>query len=79
VTGTSLTVKSSSGELTFAVDDKTSIIGTGVGTKSREMKTAGKKTVITDFIGVGDTVDVSYHEMEGAKHAAQVRLRRKAK
>jgi hypothetical protein len=78
VSGTSLSIKTGSGETTFTVDSSTKVVGTGLGTKAREEAAAGKKTVITDFVKVGDTVNVSYHEMAGAKQAAEVHVTRKA-
>ena len=78
MTGTSLTVKTSAGESTFAIDAKTKIIGTGLGTKTQEAAAAGKKQVLSDVVGVGDSVSVSYHEMAGAKQASEVRVRTKA-
>lgn len=78
VSGTSLTVKTASGEVTYAVDEKTTVIGRGAGTKSREKKAAGEKTPITDFVANGDRVEVTYHDMGTTKHAATVRVTRKA-
>jgi Domain of unknown function (DUF5666) len=78
MTGTSLTVKTSSGEQTFNVNSKTKIIGTGLSTKANEAAAAGKKQVLSDTVGVGDTVSVSYHEVGGAKEASEVRVRQKA-
>ena len=78
MTGTSLTVKTSAGESTFAIDAKTKIIGTGLGTKTQEAAAAGKKQVLSDVVGVGDSVSVSYHDMAGAKQASEVRVRTKA-
>ena len=74
VSGTSLTVKTASGENTFAIDSETKVIGRGASTKSREKKAAGEKTVITDFVSDGDRVQVTYHDMGTTKHAATVRV-----
>lgn len=79
VSASSLTVKGSAGESTFMVDPKTRIIGTGAGTKGREMKEAGGKPQITDFVQTGDTVTVRYREEGGMKHASEVRVTKKAK
>ena len=78
MTGSSLTVKTAAGDSTFSIDTKTKIIGTGLGTKSKEAAAEGKKQVLADVIGVGDSVSVTYHDVAGAKHAAEVRLRQKA-
>lgn len=74
VTADSLTVKAKSGDMTFTVDSKTKVTGTGAGTKSAELKDQKKPTVITEFIKVGDNVTVSYHDMNGTKMATGVRL-----
>ena len=79
VAGNSLTIKAASGEMTFVLDDKTDVVAAGASTKSRAMAAEGKKTVITDFVGKGDTVVVTYHDTAGTKHAAEVRVRAKAR
>jgi hypothetical protein len=79
VAGNSITIKGDSGETTFAVDDKTDVIAVGASTATREKKAAGQKTVITDFVGKGDTVIVTYHDGAGAKTATEVRVRTKAR
>jgi hypothetical protein len=79
VSSSSLTVKGSSGETTFTIDGKTRIVGTGAGTKGREIKEAGAKAQITDFVHSGDTVTVRYADESGAKRASEVRVTRKAK
>lgn len=79
VSAASLSVKGSAGESTFTIDEKTKIIGTGAGTKGREIKEAGAKPQITDFVSTGDTVSVRYREEGGAKHASEVRVTKKAK
>lgn len=79
VSGSSLTIKSGDKELRFNVDRSTRIIGRGVGTLSREKQEAGAGLKITDAVGEGDTVSVSYHDMGGTLHAAEIRVTRKAK
>jgi uncharacterized protein YxeA len=74
VSGTSVTIKAASGEMTFAIDSETKVIGKGASTKSREKQAAGEKTVITDFVSNGDKVQVTYHDMGTTKHAATVRV-----
>jgi hypothetical protein len=78
VTADSLTVKGDAGEWTFTIDDHTAVIAAGGSTQSRAAAAEGKSTPITDFVGVGDTVLVKYHEAEGAKVATEVRVRQKA-
>ncbi len=77
VSGNSLTVKGKEGEWTFAVDSKTKVTGTGLGTAGRALSDAGGKTTLTEFVHDGDTVSVTYHDMSGAKHASIVRIVRK--
>ena len=74
VTGTSVTVKLKTGESTFTINEKTKVIGTGMGTKAQEMKQAGEKPSITTFVATGDTVAVRYTEAGGAKTASEVRV-----
>ena len=77
VANDSITVKGEK-EWTFKVDSKTTVIGSGVGTMSRKMKEAGKAPTITDLVGVGDTVRVSFKEVDGAMQASEVRILTKA-
>jgi hypothetical protein len=73
VSGTSLTVTSGGKDMTFTVDASTKFVGKGLSTKAA----AGKLTA-TDAVGMGDTVTVSYHDMGGTMHAANVRITNKA-
>ena len=77
VSGNSLTVKGSSNEWTFTVDEKTTVSGTGIGTAGRKLSSEGKKTTLTDFVHDGDSVSVTYHEADGAKVASVVRVTKK--
>jgi hypothetical protein len=79
VAGNSLTIKAASGEMTFTIDDKTDVVAAGASTMSRAKSAEGKKTVITDFVGKGDTVLVTYLDTGGAKHAVEVRVRAKGR
>jgi len=74
VSGSSLTVNSEGKDWTFAVDDKTHVIGRGAGTLSRKRKAAGTKTLITDFVQKDDEVTVSYHDVGGTLHAGDVHV-----
>jgi hypothetical protein len=78
VTATSLTLKTKEGEQTFVIDAKTAVVGKGLGTKTAQAKEAGKTTTLSDLIGTGDEVGVRYTEHDGAKHASEVRVDRKA-
>ncbi len=75
VAADSLTVKAKEGELTFAVDKDTSVSARGASHKTAAMKDDKKTTQITDFVKVGDTVTVKYHDMGDKKHAASVSVR----
>jgi hypothetical protein len=79
VSPASLTVKGAAGEWTFVVNTDTHVDSPGGGTMARQKAAAGTKPTIADVIATGDTVSVSYHEMDGAKHAAVVRVTKKAK
>ena len=70
VSGNSLTVTAAGGkDMTFAVDNSTKFVGKGLGTKSKE----GNLTA-TDAVAAGDHVSVTYHDMGGTMHAANVRV-----
>jgi hypothetical protein len=77
VTGTSLTIKGTAGEMTFVITDKTKAVGPGIGTAARKKEEAGEKTVITDFVATGDTVQVRYRDEAGTKTASEVRVTKK--
>ena len=79
VSGNSLTVKGGSGEWTFTVDDKTTVSGSGLGTAQRKLMGEGGKPTLSEFVREGDTVSVTYREVDNTKHAAVIRItRRKA-
>jgi len=80
VDATSVTVKATTGEMTFAVDKATKLTGRGGSTKMAAAKKEGKTgLVVTEMVGVGDRVTVKYHEMEGGtNHAASIRVNAKA-
>ena len=73
----SITVKGEK-EWTFKVDSKTVVIGRGVGTMTKQLKDQGKAPTITDLVGVGDTVIVSFKEAGGAMQAHEIRIATKA-
>lgn len=75
VAADSLTIKGKADETTFKIDSTTKVIGAGASHKTAEMKAQDKPTVITDFVKVGDNVSVTYHDMDGTKHAASIRVR----
>jgi hypothetical protein len=77
VSGTSITVKAASGDMTFSVDGKTTVTGQGIGTAGRKLEAEGGKPTLPDLLKEGDTVSVTYHDVAGANHASAVRLVRK--
>ena len=74
VTATSLGVKGGAAgeQWTFTIDKDTSVTAKGATHKSLELGAANKSGTLTDFVKVGDTVSVSYHEMGSMKHAASI-------
>jgi hypothetical protein len=69
----SITVKGDA-EWTIAVDAKTRIVGSGLGTAARQAEAAGKSTGIAEFVKVGDRVVVSIEDAAGKKRASEVRV-----
>jgi hypothetical protein len=62
VAADSIVVNADGADVKFAVTSKTSVLGTGMGTKTRELQAAGKPAVVTAFIGPKDQVVVYYAE-----------------
>ena len=75
VSGSSLVITSNNKDMTFDIDNTTKIVGKGLGTKNDAAKAAGKKLVITDAVHEKANVQVSYHDMGGKLHAAEVRVK----
>jgi hypothetical protein len=77
VSATSMTISGSTGPAkfnqTFTIDSDTKVIGKGVGTATK-----GAKVVITDLVGKGDQVGVSYRMAGTELHATEVRVTMKA-
>lgn len=81
VSGKTLTISGSAGggatfKQVFTVDNSTKIVGVGAGTATAA---AGGKIAITELVGKGDRVTVTYHKMGDAAHAAEILVRTKAK
>jgi hypothetical protein len=76
--GDSLTIAKGSESMTFVIDNTTKVVGKGLTTKTNEKAAAGEKLTLSDTVGKGDTVSVTYHEMDGKMHAGTVRVRQKA-
>lgn len=70
----SVTVKVGAADMTFGVDNKTNVEAPGAGGKARQAAAAGKGgPKLADVLKVGQAVEVSYHDMGGALHAATIR------
>jgi hypothetical protein len=72
----SITINAKDDQVKLTVDVKTRVIGTGVGTKTAEMKKEKKTPQIIDFVKTGDTVAAKYDET--SKHATEVRITKAA-
>ena len=70
----SLTVKGKTETWTFTVDKDTIVTVKGATHKNLELQAAGKLSKLTEFVKVGDTVIVGYHEKGASKHAATIRV-----
>ena len=79
VTIDSVTVKGKAGAWTFTIDKTTEVRAKGATHKSLELKAEGKSGKLPDFVKVGDTVTVSYHDLGATKHAALIRVTAPAK
>ncbi len=75
VSANSLTVKGKSAEWTFAVDKSTHVSVSGASKKTAAAKESKEPLEITQYVKVGDTVSVKYHDMGATKHAADVVVR----
>lgn len=67
IAGDSITVKPGNSTLTFEVNSSTTVIGKGVGTKTRAMKAQGKSPAVTDLVEQYDVVAVEYHDVGNGK------------
>ena len=80
VTTTALNITGSGGggatfKQSFTLDANTKVVGEGVGTAAAK---AGGKIVLTDFVGKGDRVMVTYRQAGNVLHADEIRIERKA-
>jgi hypothetical protein len=71
ITASAMTVNHDGQDLTFAVDAATTVSARGAG---RATKAAGGRVSITDLVGKGDTVSVTYRNVGNAMNASQVRI-----
>ena len=76
VSGSNLVVTGGGKDWTFSVDGKTNVIGVGLSTKA---KAKGSKLTITEALGAGDKVTVTYKGEGSTMHASTVRVTAKAK
>jgi hypothetical protein len=74
IAGTSLTIDQSGKDMMFTIDTNTKVVGKGAGTKAQA---AGGKTSISDLVGSGDKVSVTYTEAGGSMVASTVRVNAK--
>ena len=79
VTVDSMTVKGKTDTWTFAIDKDTTVTAKGATHKSLELKAEGKAQKLTEFVKVGDSVTVGYHDLGAKKHAATIRVTAAAK
>ena len=80
VTPAQITVKAKDATTaTYDIDKDTVVTAKGASHKSLALKVDGKASVLTEFVKVGDTVSVGYHDMGGSKHAATINVTAAAK
>lgn len=74
----SLTIHSTSGDITFSVDADTRVLTPGISMKAKSGSgKASKKTpAIAEMVKAGDTVSVRSKDADGIKHATAVTIRR---
>ena len=80
IAGSTLTISGSgsggtSFKQSFTVDDQTKVVAMGAGTASEKQG----KIALSDFVGVGDQVTVTYRKMGATLHADEIRVRSKKK
>ena len=75
VSAESLTVKGKDAEWTFVVDKETHVSASGASRKTAALKSDRKAALITEYVKVGDSVNVKYTDKGTVKHAADVLIR----
>lgn len=75
VTNTSFSVKVDGKAWTFGVDKSTLVTVKGATRKLAALKDTDKPPVLSEFVRVGDLVEVKYADKGGTKHASHVRVR----
>jgi hypothetical protein len=81
ISGSTLSISGSAGsggsfKQSYAIDANTKVIALGASTAAAAK---GGKVVLTDFVGVGDQVTVTYRKSASGLHAEEVRVRAKGK
>ena len=69
-----LTVRGKTDTWTFTIDKDTTVNAKGATHKSLALKEDGKASTLIEFLKMGDTVRVAYHEEGAAKHAAIINV-----
>ena len=75
VTADSLSVKGKGAEWTFTVDKDTHVSATGASRKTAALKSDKKPAQITEYVKVGDSVNVKYQEKGTTRLATDVVVR----
>lgn len=70
-----ITVKAKGAEWKFAVDKSTHVSVAGASRKTAALKDDKKPSQIHEYVKVGDSVTVKYHDKGATKHAADVIVR----
>jgi hypothetical protein len=75
VNAESITIKAKGSEWKFSVDKSTHVSVVGATRKTAVLKNDKKPAQIDEYVKVGDTVTVKYHNVGATKHAADVIVR----
>ena len=75
VSADSIPIKAKGAEWKFTVDKATRVSAVGASRKTAALKDEKKAAQITEYVKVGDSVTVNYHEKGDTKHAASVVVR----
>jgi len=78
VSADSLTVKGKTGDMTFTVDKSTHVKVAGATKTTAALKDSKAPAAITEYVHVGDSVTVKYHDTGTTKHAADISVRSSA-
>jgi Domain of unknown function (DUF5666) len=80
ISGNTVTVSGTTGDAKFkqsiTVDNTTKIVAEGAGTAASK---SGGKLVLSEHIGPGDRVTITYHPQGTTLHATEIRVRQRAK